>query len=54
MLWKSDTPWLPNNNQTAGTRLQSLKRKLKRDENFDSSVESLWRTSSERIYQKAD
>ena len=34
MLWKSDTPWLPNNNQTAEARLQSLKRKLKRDENF--------------------
>ena len=34
MLWKSDTPWLPNNKQTAEARLQSLKRKLKRDENF--------------------
>ena len=34
MLWKSDTPWLPNNNQTAEARLQSLKSKLKRDENF--------------------
>ena len=35
MLWKSDTPWLPNNKQTAEARLQSLKRKLKRDENFN-------------------
>ena len=34
MLWKSDTPWLPNNKQTAEARLQSLKRKFKRDENF--------------------
>ena len=34
MLWKSDTPWLPNNKQTAEAKLQSLKRKLKRDENF--------------------
>ena len=23
MLWKSDTPWLPNNKQTAEARLQS-------------------------------
>ena len=34
MLWKSDTPWRSNNKQTAEARLQSLKRKLKRDENF--------------------
>ena len=34
MLWKSDTPCLPNNKQTAEARIQSLKRKLKRDENF--------------------
>ena len=34
MLWKSDIPWLPNNKQTVEVRLQSLKRKLKRDENF--------------------
>ena len=28
MLWKSVTPWLPNNRQMAAARLQSLKRKL--------------------------
>ena len=32
MLWKSD--WLPNNKQKAEARLQSLKKKLKRDESF--------------------
>ena len=30
MLWKSDTPWLPNNKHTAEATLQSLKRRLKR------------------------
>ena len=34
MLWKSVTPWLPNNKQTAEARLQALKRKLQRDETF--------------------
>lgn len=34
MLWKSEDPRLPENKQMAETRLQSLKRKLKRDENF--------------------
>ena len=34
MLWKSATPWLPNNRQMAESRLQSLKRKLLRDKTF--------------------
>ena len=34
MLWKSEDPWLPDNKQMAEARLQSLKRKLERDENF--------------------
>ena len=34
MLWKSDNPWMPDNKQMAEARLQSLKRKLKRDEGF--------------------
>jgi len=34
MLWKREDPWLPDNRQMAEARLQSLKRKLKRDENF--------------------
>ena len=31
MLWKIDTPWLPNNRSSSEARLQSLKRKLKKD-----------------------
>ena len=34
MLWKSATPCLPSNKQMAEARLQSLKRKLQRDETF--------------------
>ena len=34
MLWKSEDPWLPDNRKMAEARSQSLKRKLKRDENF--------------------
>ena len=34
MLWKNEDPWLPDNRRMAEVRLQSLKRKLKRDENF--------------------
>jgi len=34
MLWKSEDPWLPDNRQMAEARLQSLKGKLERDENF--------------------
>ena len=34
MLWRSVTPWMPNNKQMAKARLQSLKRKLQRDEMF--------------------
>ena len=48
MLWKSDTPWLPNNKQTAEARLQSLKRKLKRDENFHRK----YREFMENLIQK--
>ena len=48
MLWNSDTPWLPNNKQTAEARLQSLKRKLKRDENFHRK----YREFMENLIQK--
>ena len=48
MLWKSDTPWLPNNKRTAEARLQSLKRKLKRDENFHRK----YREFMENLIQK--
>ena len=34
MLWKSEDPWLPDNRQMAEVRLQSLNRKLERDEIF--------------------
>ena len=34
MLWKSVTPWLPNNKQMVEARLHSLKRKLQREETF--------------------
>jgi len=34
MLRKSEFPWLPDNRQMVEARLQSLKGKLKRDENF--------------------
>ena len=34
MLWKNEDPWLPDNRRMAEVRLQSLKRKLKRDDNF--------------------
>ena len=48
MLWKSDTPWLPNNRQTAEVRLQFLKRKLKRDEN----IHRKYRKFMESLIQK--
>ena len=48
MLWKSDIPWLPNNKQTIKARLQSLKRKLKRDENFHRK----YREFMENLFQK--
>ena len=36
MLWKSDYPCMPDNKQMVEARLQSLKRKLRRDEKFHS------------------
>ena len=48
MLWKSDTPWLANNRQTAEARLQFLKRKLKRDEN----IHRKYREFMESLIQK--
>ena len=54
MLWKSDTPWLPNNRQTAEARLQSLKRKLKRDENIHRKYGVYGEPHSEKICQKND
>ena len=46
MLWKGD--WLPNNKQKAEARLQSLKKKLKRDESFDRK----YREFMENLIQK--
>ena len=34
MLWKNKDPWLPDNRRMAEVRLQSLKRKMKRDQKF--------------------
>ena len=34
MLWTNEDPWLPDNRRMVEVRLQSLKRKLKRSENF--------------------
>ena len=34
ILWKSVISWLPSNKQMAEARLQSVKRKLQRDEKF--------------------
>ena len=47
MLWKSDTPWLPNNNQADGRSKTTVFKKenssVKRT--FTGSIKSLWRTS---------
>ncbi|KAK3703822.1 hypothetical protein QZH41_010335 [Actinostola sp. cb2023] len=34
ILWKNTEPWLPENRQMAEARLQSLKRKLERNEHL--------------------
>ena len=52
MLWKSDTPWLPNNKQTAEARLQSLKRKFKRDENFHRKYREFMENLIEKGYAR--
>ena len=52
MLWKSDTPWLPNNKQTVEARLQSLKRKLKRDENFHRKYRELMENLIQKGYAR--
>lgn len=41
MLWKNENPWLPDNRRMAEVRLQSLKRKLKRDKNFHRKYRDL-------------
>ena len=52
MLWKSDTTWLPNNKQTAEARLQSLKRKLKRDGNFHRNYREFMENLIQKGYAK--
>ena len=52
MLWKSDTPWLPNNRQTAEVRLQFLKRKLKRDENIHRKYRELMESLIQKRYAR--
>ena len=52
MLWKSDTPWLPNNKQTAEARLQSLKSKLKRDENFHRKYREFMANLTQKGYAR--
>ena len=52
MLWKSVTPWLPNNRQMAEARLQSLKRKLQRDETFHRKYREFMENLIERGYAR--
>jgi len=50
ILWKSTTPWLPKNKQMAKAKLQSLKRKLQREETFHRK----YREFMENLHQKVD
>ncbi|XP_015765626.1 PREDICTED: uncharacterized protein LOC107344483 [Acropora digitifera] len=52
MLWKSVTPWLPNNKQMAEARLQALKRKLQRDETFHRKYREFMEKLIERGYAR--
>ncbi|XP_044170564.1 uncharacterized protein LOC122954581 [Acropora millepora] len=52
MLWKSVTPWLPNNKQMAEARLQALKRKLQRDETFHRKYREFMEELIERGYAR--
>ena len=52
MLWKSVTPWLPNNKQMAEARLQSLKRKLQRDETFHRKYREFMENLIDRGYAR--
>ena len=52
MLWKSVTPWLPNNKQMAEARLQALKRKLRRDETFHRKYREFMEKLIERGYAR--
>ena len=52
MLWKSVTPWLPNNRQMAEARLQSLKRKLRRDKTFHRKYREFMEHLIERGYAR--
>ena len=52
MLWKSVTPWLPNNKQMAEARLQALKRNLQRDETFHRKYREFMDKLIERGYAR--
>ena len=52
MLWKGDYPWMPDNKQMAEARLQSLKRKLKRDDEFHRKYRAFMNNLISRGYAK--
>ena len=52
ILWKSATPWLPNNRQMAEARLQSLKSKLLRDKTFHRKYKEFMQNLIERGYAR--
>ena len=52
MLWKSDTPWLPNNKQRQNYSLQRENSSTMRT--FTENRESYGEPRAERICQKAD
>ena len=52
MLWKSVTPWLPNNREMAEAGLQSLKRKLQRDETIQRKYREFMENLTKRGYAR--
>ena len=52
MLWKGDYPWMPDNKQMAEARLQSLKRKLKRDDEFHRKYRAFMNNLISRGYAR--
>ena len=52
MLWKSVTPWLPNNREMAEAGLQSLKRKLQRDKTIQRKYREFMENLTKRGYAR--
>ena len=50
MLWKTDTPWLPDNKPMAERRLASLERKLRKDEGLQVEYSKCIRQLVEKGY----